>query len=152
MEIRMEVVSEEEAIEFCKANNLRFVKTYPGRERNQGKLMMLAEDGKYGKRYTEEELIKYYDEEIKHKGKKFESNISVEPDEKRFAIYTVLIVYGQERLMWVADKKKAPGRGTTFNVDCAKLFNAKDANRKAVFMNKNGKYNWMIKDLKGRIK
>lgn len=42
-EIRIEVVSEEEAREICRENNYKFIKVYWGRGNNSGNLMMLAE-------------------------------------------------------------------------------------------------------------
>lgn len=43
-EVRMEVVSLEEALQYCTVNNLTFIKCYQGKQANLGKLMMLAID------------------------------------------------------------------------------------------------------------
>lgn len=125
----MEVVNEAEAIELCRIHGYTFEKCYLGKNSNKGKLMMLAyKNSQYGLgQYTDEELEKIYDQEIKN------------TEARDTVIYTELDTGAH---LFVADKSNKGGCGTTFNIDLAQRFSNKQAKEKAKHMTLRGKYRW----------
>ena len=120
-EIRMEVVCEEEAIEFCRCNGWDFIKCYEGKGSNHGRLMMLAETTESGFCSKEEE--EYY------LGLEFED--------------TVIFTMCNGGRLYLADTKKA-GCATTFNLGMAKRFKNSTASIKVKNMNKHNGYRWQL--------
>lgn len=120
-EIRMEVATETDAIEFCVENNYNFVKCYWGKGDNAGKLMMLALDPNGISTFSSTD--------------EFEECYIEEPKD---AIVFTLTSTGR---MYVADKTKC-SFPTTFYLAQAKYFKYSEAKSKAKFMCKNGKYSW----------
>lgn len=118
-EIRMEVATELEAIEFCNENGYEFIKCYYGRGDNTGKLMMLALD-------KNNNCITYRRDEHKY-------NDDVED--------TIIFANTSTGRMYVADMKKC-SYPTTFQFAQAKYFKYNAAYKKATFMCKNGSYSW----------
>ena len=125
-EIRMEVLSESEAMELCHVYGYKFLETYDGAGDNYGKLMMLADDGrsddmdKYMYQYEDLPVIKEYNT----------------------CIYTDTAT-GR---MYLADKNKCK-YATTFDIAKARKLTEKEAKIKAAMMCKNGSYSW--RTLKG---
>ena len=123
-EIRMEVVSESEALELCECNNWEFIKCYIGQGSNSGRLMMLAEH--HGNRYCSPEEEEYY------LGLEVEDTI----------IYTIC----NGSRMYLADTKKS-GYKTTFDASMAKRFKNSTAIKKVVNMNKYNGYHWQAQKI-----
>lgn len=116
-EIRMEVVSHEEALEYCETHGIEFEETYI----EDGKLMMLgcikgvADDIEY-----EKHLDTLYNKTIKD---------------------TYICTSTIHGTMYLADMKKC-AMGTTFKRELAQKFTWATASKRVVFMNRSGAYNW----------
>lgn len=117
-EIRIEVATEYEAIEFCNTNGYEFIKCYYGKGSNTGKLMLLAKD-------PNSPQMSYED-----------ADIPIE--EKKDSIVFATLSTGR---MYVADRSKCAS-ATTFSINQAKLFKYSQAFEKAKHMCKNGSYSW----------
>lgn len=116
-EIRMEVVSYDEAIEYCKNNGLEFDHVYIGKGSNYGKIMMLA----YKKEYPN-----------------YENEASFQVEEpKEYIIYAIT----DNGKLFVTRS------GTSFKIGEAALFTHKQAKAKAKAMTINSKrgYIWVIR-------
>lgn len=118
-EIRMEVLNEIEAIEYCRESGLEFIRCYEGRQDNTGKIMMLA-----------------IDRNSSSSNKQFIQNMVEE--EKLNAIIFATTYTGR---MYVADSKLCQS-ATTFNFSQAKLFKYSAAVEKAKHMANKGSYPW----------
>lgn len=117
-EVRMEVVSEEEARHYCQMNGYEFVRCYMGKQQNAGKLMMLA-------------LDKYKKGQIYIDG--------MAPLDIKNTIIFADTIHGK---MYVAPRNKNNVKGTTFSIAQASRFTAESAEAKAFQMRKRGSYNW----------
>lgn len=130
-EIRIEVVTEEEAIELCENLGYKFVECIWENGVVGDRLMLLAIDPKAPAEISEEEL-KEIDKQLYENEKN-----------------TVIFAVTSSGKMYVADKKKC-NFGTTFKIAEAQLFTKAEAEKKAHFMTIKGSYYWIawtIKDM-----
>ena len=127
-EIRIEVTSERDAIEYCRDAGLKFVKVYEGRGNNYGRLMMLAID----------------ESDIQEQQSLFNDPIVYKEEVKNCIIYTTI---GNGSTMYIG-VKGCPNK-VTFNESMAQRFTEKEARSKAWNMSKHKRYNWMVKKLGG---
>lgn len=122
-EVRMEVVSLEEALQYCTVNNLTFIKCYQGKQANLGKLMMLAID-----EYPQGQLT------IKGMG-----DLVAKPKEEK---NTIIFCNHSDSKMFVTRKTSMNRYGVTFDITQAQKFTRSEAEAKAFSMRKHGRYNW----------
>ncbi len=128
-EVRMEITSYEEAIEYCKMNNLSFIKCYEGKGSNSGKLMMLALDYRdYSKRIEEEDELRYLE---------YINSLNETND-------TIIFTYINNKRFYISNGTGKSKEGTTFYEGDAKRFPYTKALIKARSMTKRGKYNWEV--------
>lgn len=114
-EVRIEVLSESEARDYCNIHNLIFDECYE----EDGRFMLIAYDNK-----TEDLEPEVIEKILKDKL------------EDTF-IYADTI----NGRMYLADSKKSV-YPTTFDRSLAKKFTYANASKRVVFMNRNGSYNW----------
>lgn len=171
-EIRMEVVSYDEAVEICDANGWIFDKVYMGRGVNHGKIMMLAYSTDSNPQNYEEDEIDTglgYIDNLRYKGmdrgkidhNKYKSAHALracskannkKAGESASDIKNV-VIYAEHpggMRMFVA-KKQSKNSSTTFNINEAKLFKEADAKIKVFMMNRNGTYKWKMTKITGRL-
>ena len=122
-EVRMEVVSEEEAIAYCLSNDLVYDHIYMGKGTNAGKVMMLA----YSKNKKPSNM----------QNMELENTEMPKNEEKKYVIYTMV---GSSRLYWSASSK----RRCSFNISDADRFSFNVARGKMIGMNKIGTREWKI--------
>lgn len=133
-EIRMEVVSEEEAREYCNEHGYKFEKCYIGRGSNSGCLMMLAYAP--GPSITDEELDKMY----------MNSQIM---DQIKDTVVRAFYAnnHGTPVYMYVPNKSS---NGIVFDINEAKRFTFDKADAKAKKMRSYNRYAWEAYRLKSR--
>ena len=129
-EVRMEVVNEHEALEYCRLHDLDFITCYS----DNGNLMMLAET----KTRVEDspEYLAYL--------KSLDSII-----EDDYIIYTSRDKDGYAVARMYVTSVKSGKLPISFNISEAKHFSKQAASQKAFFMNKRGKYIWEVLKLGG---
>lgn len=131
--MRMEVLNESEAIEYCNSTGLSFDHTYMGRGDNSGKLMMLA----WRRSPIQHEFYSESEIPVK-KSKKNKIKSSDKDTEKRN--YIVGTPYNSGFMMIGKSK-------VTFNIDEAKRFTQNQAVNKAHFMTLSSRegYHWIAR-------
>jgi hypothetical protein len=128
-ELRIEVLSEEEALEFCEVNGYKFIECIWENGVVGERLMLLAIDPKAPAELSEEELR--------------EIDKQLYENEKNTVIFAVT----SSGKMYVADNQKC-SFGTTFKIGEAKRFTEAEAKKKAHFMTIKGSYCWVAWKIK----
>lgn len=124
-EVRMEVVNEAEAIEYCTSHRLVYDHCYEGRGTNSGKLMMLAY--KFPER-TQEALVAEYEAYMKSLGVEVEYG------------YIVYTIYNGQKMYYCRNKHL-----DMFQRQNAYIFKSEsEADTTANFMNMRGAYKWKV--------
>ena len=135
-EVRMEVVSYEEAVAYCNANGLIFDHIYEGKLSNAGKLMMLAYKETESKMSDAE--VAYYQRQIELEEKRQQEEM-----EKKYG-YRLFTYHGNSKMYCTKDRSVSPF------LECNALIINKrsDAERKALFMNSYGRYKWYVEKVR----
>lgn len=135
-EVRMEVVSYEEAIAYCNANGLIFDHIYEGQGSNAGRLMMLAYRDEPSRMSNAE--VAYYQKQIELEEKRKKEEI-----ESKYT-YRIFTYYGESKMYYTGRKDISPF------LECNALTIDKkaDADRKALFMNSYGRYKWRVERIR----
>ncbi|MBR1453149.1 MAG: hypothetical protein IJ593_00665 [Lachnospiraceae bacterium] len=124
-EVRLEVLSEEEALDICNICGYKFIKVYDGKGVNSGRLMMLAETG---------------DTNDKVFGSGVNSTVKNVEKPKNYVIYAFA---SNGSKMYIPDKTKCK-KTVAFRLVDAKQFKDDDAYTKVKMLNKHGKYQWKL--------
>lgn len=135
-EVRMEVVSYEEAIAYCNIHGLIYDHIYEGKEGNTGKLMMLAY--KEQPRQMSNDEVAYYQRMIELEEKRKQDEVEIK---YAYRLYT----YCNGSVMYYTGNKNV----SPFLECNAMLINKKaDAERKALFMNSYKNYVWRVEKVR----
>ena len=134
LEVRMEVLNESEAIEYCNSAGLSFDHTYMGRGDNSGKLMMLA----WRKSPIQHEFNEYETVVPTKKAKRNRVKTPKVDDGKKN--YIVGTPYNSGFMMLGKSR-------VTFNIDEAQRFTNQQAVTKAHFMTLSSRegYHWVAR-------
>lgn len=125
MEIEMEVVCYEEAVEYCESNNLILVDcTY---DKDSNRIILTAIDNSKRGELEDSEVKAQLDITDK------EYERLIEP------VNTCIYTNVNNGRMYIAKKK-----GVTFSINEAKRFRWSDAIVKVKYMNENGKHRWNV--------
>ena len=138
-EIRMEVLSESEALEICEANRYKFVKVYEGRGHNAGRLMMLAFT------YKEVDQMSLFEDNVNKPKKNKTKKSKKDSNDNQLSLFNnTYKKTGKYRIRTVCNGSYMYiGRhGTTFIATDAMIFDEEAAKKKAYFMSKRGSYTW----------
>ena len=135
-EVRIEVISYEEAIAYCEANGLIYDHIYEGQGSNAGKLMMLAYKNEPNRMSNAE--VAYYQRMIELEEKRKQDEI-----ESKYA-YRLYTYCNGSIMYYTGNKNVSPF------LECnAMLINKKaDAERKALFMNSYKNYVWRVEKVR----
>ena len=133
-EVRIEVISESEAREYCESHNLDFITCYIGKGYDEGKLMMLAETK--DSIYDSPEYLDYLESLPMPEVKNYV--IKTNQDKDGYPVNTMYVT-----------PAKSGCTPITFDIKDAKKFTKDEAEKKAFFMNKRGKYWWKAVELGG---
>lgn len=133
----MAVACERDAIELCAVQGWKFDHTYEGRGSNYGQTMMLAYKNSSTSRFDEE-----YAQELLTRHE-MEQARSVSKNKAAVTGKWVVCNYYYGKPMYASNGKYP------FDISNAVVFtNKQQAETKALFMRRNGTYNWVVQKLR----